>query len=447
MMKIASFFAGCGGLDLGFENAGFDIIWANEFDKTICPTYVYNHPNVALNNSDIRTLSSDDIPDCDGFIGGPPCQSWSEGGLGLGINDERGKVFLDYIRLIKEKKPKFFLIENVPGILSDKHKPCFDNFISTLISAGYNVKYKILNTKFFKIPQDRSRVFIVGTRKDLQLDYIFPDQNELDIMDLRMAIGDIENKPKEYVDELVVQEDYNIITNHDVYMGGYDSKYMARNRVRNWHEVSFTIQAQAKNEPIHPQAPKMQYISSNKRVFRKGYEHLYRRLSVRECARIQSFPDSFKFIYSDVKDGYKMVGNAVPPKLSYVLAESIKRCIEKSIHILVGYYKGESHLNMILKNKLYYFPRLKNTPTSIMYIYLHHKSNSYIYRVKPNSLSTIDDKTLHNLGFHPTKEKYEYLLIDCLSEISEDETSQIKKTCSQYKSSYEPKIVIYRSFR
>ena len=100
---------------------------------------------------------------------------------------------------------------------------------------------------------------------------------------------------------------------------------MSRNRVRLWDELSFTIQAQAKNIPIHPQAPRMIYVSPNKREFAVGYEHLYRRLSVRECARIQTFPDNFKFIYSDVKVGYKMVGNAVPPRMAYFIALQIKK--------------------------------------------------------------------------------------------------------------------------
>lgn len=100
---------------------------------------------------------------------------------------------------------------------------------------------------------------------------------------------------------------------------------MARNRVRSWDEPSFTMQAQARNAPQHPQAPKMTYISSSQRVFARGYEHLYRRLSVRECARIQTFPDNFRFIYTDVKDGYKMVGNAVPPRLAWYLAIQMKK--------------------------------------------------------------------------------------------------------------------------
>ena len=99
---------------------------------------------------------------------------------------------------------------------------------------------------------------------------------------------------------------------------------MARNRVRSWNERSFTIQALAKNAPIHPQAPKMLFVNSNKRIFVPGKEALYRRLSVRECARIQTFPDSFEFFYSDIRAGYKMVGNAVPVRLAYAIAIAMK---------------------------------------------------------------------------------------------------------------------------
>ena len=102
-MNIISLFSGCGGLDLGFERAGFNVIWANEYDQTIHDTYRYNHPQTDLNISDIRLLLSKDIPDCDGIIGGPPCQSWSLGGKCLGIEDERGKLVFDYIRIVKEK--------------------------------------------------------------------------------------------------------------------------------------------------------------------------------------------------------------------------------------------------------------------------------------------------------------------------------------------------------
>lgn len=323
-MRIVSLFAGCGGLDLGFERAGFDVIWANEYDNSIHATYRLNHPNTTLNTSDIRTLTGSDIPDCDGIIGGPPCQAWSEGGKGLGIEDPRGQLFWDYIRIVKEKKPKFFLIENVQGILEEKHKESLDSFLKVLRDAGYNITYELLNAADYKIPQDRYRVFFIGIRNDLHNRYSFPDAESSVHITLRQAIGDIVETPRFYGDN-IVEGNHPSRINHDVYIGDYDAKYMSRNRVRGWDETSFTMQAQARNAPQHPQAPKMTFISPNHRAFAKGYEYLYRRLSVRECARIQTFPDCFHFLYSDVKDGYKMVGNAVPPRLAWYLALQMKK--------------------------------------------------------------------------------------------------------------------------
>ena len=333
MMKVVSLFSGCGGLDLGFERAGFNVIWANEFDKSIHETYRLNHPNTTLNTSDIRTLTGNDIPDCDGIIGGPPCQAWSEGGKGLGIEDPRGQLFWDYIRIVKEKKPKFFLIENVQGILEEKHKESLDGFLTVLRDAGYNITYELLNAADYRIPQDRFRVFFIGIRNDLLNKYTFPNAESSVHITLRKAIGDIVETPRYYSDNKVVEGNHPARMNHDVYTGAYDAKYMSRNRVRGWDETSFTMQAQARNAPQHPQAPKMTYISPSQRAFVKGYEHLYRRLSVRECARIQTFPDSFKFIYSDIKDGYKMVGNAVPPRLAWYLAMQMKKAFSDSMTI------------------------------------------------------------------------------------------------------------------
>ena len=111
--------------------------------------------------------------------------------------------------------------------------------------------------------------------------------------------------------------------------GGFSSIFMSRNRVRGWDEVSFTIQAGGRHAPIHPQAPKMQFVEQNVRVFVPGKEDLYRRLSVRECARIQTFPDNFIFHYKSVAAGYKMIGNAVPVRFAQVIANAIKQDLEK----------------------------------------------------------------------------------------------------------------------
>lgn len=412
-MNIVSLFAGCGGLDLGFEMAGFNVIWANEFDKTIHDTYRLNHPHTILNTSDIRNIKGTDIPECDGIIGGPPCQAWSEGGKQLGLNDHRGQVFLEYIRIVKEKQPKFFVIENVQGILEDKHKESLNMFIRLLKEAGYKINYEILNAANYKIPQDRFRVFFIGIRKDLKNIFKFPDAINNSPITLRQAIGDIKEEPHYYNNEIVIINQQR--PNHDTFNGKYDSKYMSRNRVRSWDEPSFTIQAQARNTPQHPQAPKMVYESANKRSFAKGYENLYRRLSVRECARIQTFPDNFIFKYSDIKDGYKMVGNAVPPRLAKQIAIQIKRAFSDCIagnripiltnaqhikKIPVNYIAAQYSygiINKLIENNIYNLNMEKHVLISIiskesLSVYLDKSAKKY-YTGK-NFPSTINLKKL-----------------------------------------------------
>ena len=130
-MNIISLFSGCGGLDLGFERAGFNIPIANEFDKTIYETFKVNHPKTKLIEGDIRNIKEEDFPnEVDGIIGGPPCQSWSEAGSLRGIDDERGQLFYEYIRILKNKQPKFFLAENVSGMLANRHSDSVKNIVS-----------------------------------------------------------------------------------------------------------------------------------------------------------------------------------------------------------------------------------------------------------------------------------------------------------------------------
>jgi DNA (cytosine-5)-methyltransferase 1 len=321
MMNIISLFSGCGGLDLGFTNAGFNVIWANEYDKDIWNTYELNHPHTDLDRRDLRQIKSEDIPDCVGIIGGPPCQSWSEAGAGRGINDSRGQLFYDYIRILKEKQPLFFLAENVSGILADKHADAFTNILDRMKDTGYDIAYKLLNSKNFKVPQDRKRVIIIGYREDLGGIFDFPQ--ELDrIFTLRDAIHDLQSI-EPFKTSRAPNLDNLIIPNHEYLDMGFSSIYMSRNRVRSWNEPSFTIQAGGRHAPIHPQANKMRFVEQDKFQFDPNSLFPYRRLSVRECARIQTFPDKFIFKYNDIADGYKMIGNAVPVNMAEIIASKI----------------------------------------------------------------------------------------------------------------------------
>lgn len=324
-MNIISLFSGAGGMDLGFKKAGFHIVWANEYDKTIWETYEKNH-DTPLDKRDIRNIPSAEIPDCDGIIGGPPCQSWSEAGAQRGIEDSRGKLFYEFIRILKDKRPKFFVAENVSGMLADLHKEAVQNILKHFENAGYYVTVNLANAANYDVPQDRKRVFYIGFRKDLDIRYNFPKPLEYKIT-LKEAIYDLKGCAIKAQDKNKTNGDNCTVPNHEYMNGGFSTIYMSRNRVRSWDEQSFTIQAGGRHAPIHPQAPKMLFVEQNKRIFVPGKEELYRRLSVRECARIQTFPDSFIFYYTDVADGYKMVGNAVPVMLAYYVAESILKAV------------------------------------------------------------------------------------------------------------------------
>lgn len=330
-MKIVSFFAGAGGLDLGFQQAGFNVVWANEYDKEIWETYEKNHPHTTLDKRSIMDIPADDVPECDGIIGGPPCQSWSAAGAARGIKDQRGQLFYDFIRILEAKQPKFFLAENVSGMLISKHSEALDGIKELFKNAGigYELSFQMLNAADYEVPQDRKRVFFIGIRKDLDFKYQFPTERFPKIT-LEAAISDLTEGALPAIEFNNTNGDACGIPNHEYMIGGFSTIYMSRNRVRGWDEQSFTIQAGGRHAPIHPQAPKMKLIEQDVRVFVPGKEDLYRRLTVRECARIQTFPDDFTFYYNKVAAGYKMIGNAVPVNLAKHIAMSIKTQIEES---------------------------------------------------------------------------------------------------------------------
>ena len=219
--------------------------------------------------------------------------------------------------------------------------------------------------------------------------------------------------------------------------------------MRKWDEVSFTIQAQGRNAPLHPQAPLMIFVSLDERRFDTQHLDLYRRLSVRECARIQTFPDSFHFLYSNVLDGYKMVGNAVPPRLAKQLAESLKGQLTKvskpkndTCSILVGYYRNDEQLRLTKENKLYYvrtgfrpgaiqIPPGQDSPDCLL---LHRGKNLELFRLKKSKPILLDCNELKMMGFAPHGDFYFGFQIDktidinCLSLSDEIKQSIICST-------------------
>lgn len=306
-MKVLSLFSGCGGLDLGFERAGYEIPLANEFDKDICPTFKLNHPQTKLIEGDIRNINEEDFEiDIDGIIGGPPCQSWSEAGSLRGINDARGQLFFDYIRILRKTMPKFFLAENVSGMLANRHSDAVKNILELFEQSGYDVTLNMVNAADYGVAQDRKRVFYIGFRKDLNVHFEFPAPSTPTV-DSKLTLKDVIYDLKDSAVPAGVRNYSNpeAINNHEYFTGGYSTIFMSRNRVRNWNEQAFTVQASGRQAQLHPQAPRMIKIEENLFKFEDGKEKLYRRISVREAARIQGFPDTFKFIYTNVDTAYK----------------------------------------------------------------------------------------------------------------------------------------------
>ena len=334
-MNVISLFSGCGGLDLGFERAGFNVPVANEFDPTIFETFKANHPNTHLIEGDVRQVTKEDIApflgngEVDGIIGGPPCQSWSEAGSLRGIEDARGQLFFDYIRILKEFKPKFFLAENVSGMLANRHSDAVKNIIKMFEEAGYDVSLTLVNAKDYGVAEERKRVFYIGFRNDLKVKFVFPEGSTVDDekkLTLRDVIWDLQETAVPSADKN--KHNPKAVNSNEYFTGAFSPIFMSRNRVKSWDEQAFTVQASGRRCQLHPQAPKMVKFDKNDCRFVEGQEHLYRRMTIREVARVQGFPDDFQFIYTDTNNAYKMIGNAVPVNLAYEIATAIRTALE-----------------------------------------------------------------------------------------------------------------------
>lgn len=297
-MNVISLFSGCGGLDLGFKMNGFDILWANDIDKEACETYKHNIGNHIVNKN-ISNIKTDEIPNADILIGGFPCLGFTiANGKNRDLNSQYNQLYLEYARILKAKKPKYFVVENVAGIKSGKEfKENFEeNILKSFKECGYNLKYEVLNASDFGVAQNRKRVIILGKREDVKKDIDFPKPLKSPKKTLFDAIGDL---PEDY-DEKIPN---HIGNSHKVKINGY-----VGNRVLKWDKPSPTITGRGSRSGgavIHP------------------HPNLKRRLSVRECARIQSFPDDFLF-YGSNGACYAQIGNAVPPLMSYHIAKQFK---------------------------------------------------------------------------------------------------------------------------
>lgn len=306
-MKAVSIFSGAGGTDLGFLQAGYKIIFANDINTRAVETY---KKNLGLEpvKADIRTIKK--LPKADILIACNPCQGFSIIGKRQ-ENDPRNMLYKEILRCLRLIKPKYFLVENVKGMCQLYKGKFLKRMLTGFSRNGYNVKWKIVNSADYGVPQRRERIFMIGVRKDLKAEYEFPKPTHGPSMNPYVTLKDaIARLPKPKPGEYYASDVWPFF-------------YMSRNRRADWNNVSYTIQTATKNIPLHPSAPPMKKAGKDKYVFTKNSKY-YRRLSVRECARIQTFPDSFEFL-GGLRAQYRLVGNAVPPLLAEKIAESIKK--------------------------------------------------------------------------------------------------------------------------
>ena len=305
-----SLFAGAGGLDMGFERAGFKTIWANDFEPDACKTHE-NWSTAKVVCSDIAKIEAIDIPDADIMLGGFPCQGFSLSGPRK-IDDSRNALYKHYVRIVKAKKPKMFVGENVKGILTMGEGSIIEAILDEFSNCGYHVFYKLLNAKDYEVPEDRERVIIVGFRKDLKIEnFDFPVPRNYHVT-MREALKNI---PEPTPDE--------------VCNAPYSSRYISRNRKRGWDEVSYTIPAMAKQVTLWPGSPDMIKIDTDHWKF--GENGITRRFSWREAAAIQTFPANLEF-YGDLTSKYKQIGNAVPVKLAEVIATHLYGVLSNALY-------------------------------------------------------------------------------------------------------------------
>ena len=293
-----SLFAGAGGLDMGFERAGFKTIWANDFDADACKTHE-NWSTAKVVCGDVAKIDATNIPDADIMLGGFPCQGFSLSGPRK-IDDSRNVLYKHYVRIVKEKKPLMFVGENVKGLLTMGEGTIIEAIVDEFSNCGYNVFYKLLNAKDYAVPEDRERVIIVGFRKDLNIqNFEFPVPRNYRVT-MREALKNI---PEPTADE--------------VCDAPYSSRYMSRNRKRGWDDVSYTIPAMAKQVTLWPGSPDM--VKLDRDLWKFGENGVTRRFSWREAAAIQTFPADLEF-HGNLTSKYKQIGNAVPVKLAEIIA-------------------------------------------------------------------------------------------------------------------------------
>lgn len=324
-IKVASFFCGCGGSDLGllgnfsyidnyYESLPFEIVYAIDFDKYAVETYNANfqHPAIC---KDIKNIDINSIEDFDLLLGGFPCQSFSTVNPNKDTNDARANLYKEIVKILKIKKPKYFICENVKGLMTLQKGEILKKIVTEFENVGYSVKYKLLLASNFGIPQKRERIFIIGIRKDLNISYNFP-------LETHSEVGSSTKKkwvPLKKVVPTLSIEDKKYYFSQKAVEGMKKAKTnMKRGLFQDLNGQCLTITSHLAKSSLNSRDPVLLVDAKNE---------IYRRFTPREAARIQSFPDNFIFPVSDIQI-YKQIGNAIPPVLMWHVSKSLKNIIK-----------------------------------------------------------------------------------------------------------------------
>lgn len=309
MPKAVSLFSGCGGSDAGVISAGFQVVMANDILPYARDVYLANHPATDYVLGDVSKITT--FPNAELLVGCYPCQGFSQGG----VRDASRKInylYLEFARALSLIKPKAFIVENVSGMVRKNFEHLLVDQKKVFSDAGYTVKAKVLNSADFGVAQERRRIFIVGIRNDIDLEYVFPEPTHGDDkMASRLTI-------REALDGM------DLWPEGEFYDREFHWYYLSRDRRRDWNEQSRTIVANPRHMPLHPVSPKLIKLEHN--VWRFETEQPARRFSYREAARLQGFMKGFKFpetASGSLNMKYTVVGNAVPPPLFEVVAKAL----------------------------------------------------------------------------------------------------------------------------
>lgn len=304
--KAVSLFSGCGGSDAGVIAAGFDVIMANDKLAYARDVYAANHPATDYVLGDVAKVEH--FPAAELLVGCYPCQGFSQGGVrdpGRKINT----LYLEFARALNQIKPKAFIVENVSGMVRRNYSHLLEDQIKVFSEAGYVVKAEVLNAADFGVAQERRRIFIVGVRSDLGVEYHFPSPTHADHsrVTIAHALDGMDEWPE-----------------GEFYARDFHWYYLSRDRRRDWDQVSKTIVANPRHMPLHPMSPRL--IKREHNVWEFMTEDRARRFSYREAACLQGFGQGMKF--PDTATGsldmrYKVVGNAVPPPLFEAVAKAL----------------------------------------------------------------------------------------------------------------------------